>query len=126
MALLDVEFLLSDPDFADDFNVLRSVRTIDTNGRTVDTPASYFTYGVIQPAKEVQLRQLPDLERIGSFISVITPFRLLALTGTTAPDEVFWDCKTYRVKIVRDWTNFGEGFVEAICELTSLTQAGPP
>jgi hypothetical protein len=126
MALLDVSELLSDPDFADDFTILRSVRTVDNTGRTVDTPGAYYSYGCIQPAKEAQLKQLPELERVGSFISVVTPFRLLALTSTTAPDQIIWRCGTYRVKVVRDWTNFGEGFVEAICELETLSMTGPP
>jgi galactose-6-phosphate isomerase len=126
MALIDVSEILSDPDFVDDFNVIRNSRTVDMHGRTIDTDGVYLTYGSVQPAKEVQLRQLPELERVGSFISVVTPFRLFALTDTTAPDQITWNGRSYRVKIVRDWTNYGQGFVEAICELTSFTTDGPP
>lgn len=126
MALIDVSELLTDPDFVDDITVLRSVRSVNDVGRAVDTPGAYYTYGCVQPAKEVQLLQIPDLERAGSYISVVTPFRLLALTETTAPDQVVWNGKYYQVSVVRDWTNYGEGFVEAICQLTDLVTDGPP
>lgn len=125
MPLLDVSEILSDPDFADDIIITRSQRSVDNNGRTVDTPGTYFTYGNCQPAREAQLHQLPDTERIGSFISIVTPFRLFALTATTAPDLVTWKGQFYRVKIVRDWSAYGNGFVEAICELTTFTSDGP-
>lgn len=125
MPLLDIDEILSDPDFADDIVVTRSQRSVDQTGRTVDVPGTYFTYGNVQPAREIQLVQIPDNERVGSFISIVTPFRLFALTATTAPDQVTWNNLLYRVKIVRDWSAYGRGFVEAICELTTLTPDGP-
>lgn len=126
MALIDVSELLSDSDFVDDITVLRPTRSVNNVGRTVDVPGAYYTYGCVQPAREAQLVQIPEMERIGSFISILTPFRLRALTDTTAPDQVMWDGQYYQVRIVRDWTNYGEGFVEAVCELTGTVQAGPP
>lgn len=125
MALIDVSELLSDPDFVDDFAVVRSTRTVGTDGRTVDVPGYYYTYGCVQPAKESQLRQLPEADRVGDFISVVTVFQLYALTDSTAPDIVQWNCRNYRVKVTRDWTNYGEGFNEALCELVELTNDGP-
>jgi len=125
MPLLDVSELLGDPMFADDITVIRSTRSVSTGGRTVDTPSSYNTYGNVQPASEAQLQQLPDLERVGSYISVVTPFPLYCLTDTTAPDQVKWNHGTYRVAVVRDYTTYGSGFVEALCQLVTFTMVGP-
>lgn len=124
MPLLDIDEIFTDPNFVDDFTVVRNTRTVNTSGRTVDTPGTFYTYGNIQPAREAQLKQLSDEERVGSFISVVTPFILYALTPTTAPDQVTWQGQLYRVKIVRDWSQYGSGFIEAICELVTLTEAG--
>lgn len=125
MPLLDVSELLSDPDFADDITVIRSGRTMGTDGRVVDTPGTYYTYGNVQPTSGASLQQLPEAERVGSFITVVTPFRLLVLTDSTAPDQVIWQDRNYRVKHVNDWSVYGNGFTEAICELTGMTQNGP-
>jgi galactose-6-phosphate isomerase len=126
MPLLDVSEIIADADFSDDIVVIRSNRTVDAHGRTVDVPGSFNTYANVQPAPQSALQILPDNERVGSFISVVTPFRLIPLTDTTAPDQVQWSNRTYRVKMLRDWSTYGNGFVEAICELTSMTIDGPP
>lgn len=126
MPTLDVSDIIADPEFADDITVIRSFRTVNSAGRAVDSPGYYYTYGCVQPAPQSVLLQLPEAERVGSFISVVTPFRLIPLTDTTAPDQVLWSNRTYRVKMVRDWSTYGSGFVEGICELTSMTADGPP
>lgn len=126
MPLLDVSEIIADPDFSDDIVVIRFTRTMDTHGRVIDTPGTYYTYGCVQPAPESKLLILPELERVGSFISVITPFRLIPLTSTTAPDQVTWQNRSYSVRDVRDWSTYGNGFVEGICELNSNTLDGPP
>lgn len=125
MPTLDVSEIIGDPEFADDFTVVRSSRVTGPNGRTVDIPSEYFTYGCIQPAPDRALVQLPEAERVGSFISVVTPFRLFPLTASTSPDQIVWNNSTYRVKLVHDWSTYGNGFVEGICELVSLTPDGP-
>ena len=125
MPLVDVVDLLSDPDVAgEDFQVLRTTRTL-INGRTVDTPSQLSAYGSIAPASGSQLLIIPEAERVGSFISVVTPFILQPLTNTTAPDQVIWNGGTYRVRTVKNWENFGQGFCEATCELVSMTLSGP-
>lgn len=126
MPLLDVSEVLVDPDFVDDIVVLRLSRIVGTNGRITDTPGYFYTWANVQPAPQSSLMQLPEAERVGSFISVVTPFRLIPLTDTTAPDQVQWQNRTYRVKLVRDWSTYGAGFTEGICELVSLTVNGPP
>jgi len=125
MPTLDVSEIIADPEFSDDIVVIRSSRTVGANGRVIDTPGTYYTFGCVQPAPEIRLMQIPEAERVGSFISVVTPFRLFALTDTTAPDQVQWNSQVYRVKLVRDWSTYGNGFVEGICELIGLTSGSP-
>lgn len=130
MALIDISELLSDPDFADDFTVIRSTRQVGDDGRTTDSPTYYYTYGVVQPGERLRdgsgLSQMTDLERAGRDIHIVTPFRLLPLTHTTAPDQVVWNGQNYRVLHTADWTNYGQGFVTAKCELIDTALDGPP
>lgn len=126
MALLDVTAdVLYDPMFMDDITVIRSVRSVNAQGLTVDTPGMYFSSGCVQPTPGRDLEQLPDAERTGVFVTIVTPMQLFPLTATTAPDQVIWNTKYYRVKHVADWSNFGQGFVSAICQLVDMVPDGP-
>lgn len=125
MALLDVSEILSDPLFVDDIAVIRSSRTTNQQGITVDTPGMYYAYGSVQPTPGRDLEQFAEAERAGVFITVTTTFQLFPLTATTAPDQVVWRGKNYRVKHVPDWTNYGQGFVTAICQLVDMVPDGP-
>src|SRR3569623_663078 len=116
MALIDVTAdVLYDPMFMDDITVVRSVRTVNPQGLTVDTAGYYYTTGCVQPSPGRDLEQIPEAERTGVFVTVVTPFQLFPLTATTAPDQIVWNGKNYRVKHVNDWMNYGQGFVSAIC-----------
>lgn len=117
MPLIDVVEILSDPDFAQDFVVVRSNRSVSAQGLTVDSPGLFQTYGVILPLSGAQLAMLPEAERTGAFITVITPFALYALTDTTAADQVQWHGNNYMVRSVNDWTDWGQGFTSAVCQL---------
>ena len=126
MALLDVTAdVLYDPMFVDDITVVRSQRTVNAQGLTVDTPGQYYAVGSVQPSPGRDLEQLPEGERTGSFVTIVTTFRLFPLTATTAPDQVIWQGKSYRVQHVEDWSNFGQGFVSAICRLIDMVPDGP-
>jgi galactose-6-phosphate isomerase len=118
MPLIDVTSILVDPDFAQDFTVVRFIRTVNNQGLTVDSPGLFATYGVILPLSGAQLAMLPEAERTGSYISVYTTFALYALTDRTAPDHVQWHGRDYLVRTVNDWTDWGLGFTQAVCQLT--------
>lgn len=121
MPLVDVTEVLSDPDLVEDFAVIRSTRTVDQHGRTVDVPGQFYTFGSIQPTSGHTLMILPEAERVGSFITVVTMFPLIALSPTQAPDRIIWHNKAYQVKLLNDWTDYGQGFVSAVCELVAMT-----
>ncbi len=123
MPLLDVNDVITDPDFAQDFTVVRFVRTVSAQGLTIDSPGLFATYGVILPLSGAQLAMLPEAERVGSYITVITPFKLVALSATTAPDHVQWHGQDYLIRSVNDWTDWGQGFVSAIGQLTGAMVA---
>ena len=121
MAELDVTEILSDPDLVDDIIVIRSVRSVGMNGIVTDTPGTFFTFGSLQPTPASTLRMLPESVRINGFITVVSPFRFVPLTDTTAPDQVIWHNKTYRCRSCEDWTDWGLGMTISVLELTLPT-----
>jgi hypothetical protein len=122
MPIIDVSELLSDPDFVQDFTVIRYTRSM-VNGRVVDTSGSFPAVGSIQPSSGATLRLLPEAERLGSFITVVTQTKLQPLTTTNAPDVVQWHGNNFRVRTVNDWSDYGQGFYSAVCEMTDMAVA---
>ena len=119
---LDVTELLTDPDLVDDVTVLRSVRLVDNNGIVTDTPAIYLTYGSQQPTPATTLRMLPESVRASGYLTIVTPFELLALSDTTAPDQITVARQELSSSQRRARGDWGEGFFIVIAELIAPTQ----
>lgn len=117
---LDVTDLMTDPDLASQFRVIRSQETIDEHGRPQFTPRNYVTYGSVQPASGRTLQLLPDLANVSGSIEIYTRFRLQENDGTFAADQVVWQNKTYLIMTVVDWSAFGRGWVRAVGTLQNL------
>lgn len=125
MANLDVTELLADPDMANDFVVVRTGVVMSASGEAIETPQQFYTYGVVGPASGQTLQLLPDEARTTASIRVITPFRLVPATDTTEADMILWDQRYWRVTLLSPFNNWGEGFVDATCTLTSYTMPTP-
>lgn len=126
MALLDVSELMSDPIFCDPFTVLRNMSAVNEQGINQITQQTIPAYGSVQAASGANLVILPDGSRVDSAIDVYTSLRLMAQGATQSADYVVWKGQNYVVTNVRDWKNFGSGFVVATCTLQALQQSGPP
>lgn len=121
MPFLDVSDLLSDPDFADTFDVIRYGDSVDADGVATEAPAPITGLtGVIQPASELALQRLADGARLASTIEIHTTFRLTSGIEGQGADEVIYQNATYTVTDVADWTRYGAGFVRAIAQMKDL------
>jgi len=119
--LLDVSDLLSDPDFADTFDVIRYGDSVDDDGVGSEAPAPITGLtGVIQPASELSLQRLADGARLASTIEIHTTFPLTSGIDGQGADEVIYQNATYTVTDVADWTRFGVGYVRAIAQMKDL------
>lgn len=133
MPLLDVSEVLTDPDLADSFEVIRRPEVRTAVGRSQVTPAAAVTaYGVVCMAGDADLQRLPEDERAGRAISIVTKYRLRGPARATGgeqfqPDLVRWPPSTgdlFVVRLVEPYTRYGAGFVEAIA--TSLQSIEQP
>jgi hypothetical protein len=126
MARIDVDDIIEDPDFEDDdFEVIRSVETVGTDGRALFlVQAPFASAGVVQPAAGRSLMMLPEGARIQGSIDIWTKEPLRMNDGTYAADVICWHGRSYVVSNVEDFLNYGAGYVRATCTLHKLTE-GP-
>jgi galactose-6-phosphate isomerase len=122
MPLLDMSDVLTDPDFLDSTLVCqRQNQTVGTDGRAINTPTSIPFSGVVTAAGGQTLQRRADGEYERGRISIVSKFKLIAGQAGLTADIVAWNGNTYTVVQVDDYSNYGAGFTQAICELIDLT-----
>jgi hypothetical protein len=121
MPRLDVSRVLLDPRFCDaSLQCERYAAGVDAQGRGTTTQTLVGFAGVVTSDKGERLQRNAVGEHATNFISVITRFQLRdAGTGATA-DVVRWNGKRYTVIQVNDYSTYGRGFMESICEMIAL------
>jgi len=120
MPLLDVSDVLSDPDFATVFDVVRTTTAV-SGGRTVlQSQTTANVIGVVQPASTRELERLPEAERTRGAITIYTTFALNAGSAGFTADTVNWNGSSYTVMSVDDWSQFGAGYVKALAQKQSI------
>ncbi len=115
MPLLDVSDILSDPDFADEINITRTVVTVE-HGRAKKDQTTISAVGVVTSDKGDILDRLPDMRRVAGTILVHTPETLIASDGNRDADIIEWNGAQYTVTDVNDYSRYGAGFTCAKCE----------
>jgi hypothetical protein len=102
-----------DPDFAQSFVVTRQTGTFQRGGFVGDAPVEIPFYGIIQPATDEDLRQVPEGDRVSGSQLVISTAKLYRTftdgIGTTSgfSDTFVWGGKVYKVLSDGTWSDFG-------------------
>lgn len=121
MPLLDVSELMTDPDFATNtLSCARMAQAVGTDGRATDTPTNTAFVGVVTADKGSILKRMAEASFVEGSIMIYTKFRLQMVGAGFDADVVTWKGSTYTVTNVGDYSEFGQGFVWAICEPISL------
>lgn len=122
MPFLDTSDVLCDPDFCDTtLKCTRSVVVTNEQGVGVATTKIFGFSGVVTSDSGDVLKRVPGGEYVVGSILICTRTRLIeAAKGYTA-DIVSWDGNNYTVATVNNYSTYGVGFVEAICELIPLS-----
>ena len=133
--LLDVNEVLTDPYFADEFTVSRREQVVDASGLPSIVSTTVYTavdgcIGVVTPSSDSSLVRTDAYEAMGNSLQVITTFRLQGATRTKdgrtfMPDLVGWGNQYYIVRDIKDFTRFGAGFCQADCLLIDY-ESDPP
>lgn len=113
---MDLSVLLTDPDFARPFAVIRRTERVDERGRADYAQERFDALGSIQPATPKELERLPEGDRHKETVAVFTATALRAgdeETGT-APDWLERHGALYEVTSLDNWTT--EGFCHALAQ----------
>lgn len=125
MALLDVNQVILDPDFADRFQVVRRAETITQLGRSAVLNAPIEATGVLYPTGDNSLVRQEDQQHGVKTLTCVTPFRLRQAAPGYQPDLVIFRGVTFVVRAVEDYAQFGAGFVVAQCSSLETIDAPP-
>lgn len=121
MALLDVSEILTDPDFIDTTLVCeRSAQTVNGNGMAINA-ITYIPFAAVVTADQGDLlTRIETGQRIQGNITLHTRFSLRDGASGYIADVVQWRGKRYTVSSVFDYLNWGQGFVQANCDIIPL------
>ena len=123
MAFLDISDILLDADFCDTGIVcMRNTEVVDIHGHAVITSSSTTFTGVVTNNNGDILQRKAAGEHTSGNINVRTSFPLQDGTEGRTADTIMWQGRTYTVGNVKDFSNFGKGFVVAICDLLPLSK----
>lgn len=131
MPRLDPTRALSSPYLASKFTVIRRPNTVSPTGVVVIGPTERLEgIGIITFPSASRLQREDAYQIQGKMISVATKTRLYGAMRDKAgqqyqPDIILWRGDHYQVVSVDDWTNFGAGFVNALCASTDYVDEAP-
>jgi hypothetical protein len=121
MALLDVAFLMEDPDFSDPVILIRRSQVINNFGEMVLTETSTQITAVVQSttAAKDSLERFKEAAHLTDGIQVFYKGVLYTQSGPTGYcDIIFWRGYRFQVKSLdENFLNYGAGFTKAICIL---------
>ena len=107
--MLNVSELLSDPDFAQPFQIQRSTGSFQLGG-FAQTTTTLAAVGVILPASEREIQMAPEGDRVTGMISIrtATPLLLTHADGRAGlSDVILWRGESYRLLKLWPYQDFG-------------------
>ena len=116
---IDVTELLTDPDFVTfDLTAISRAQAVNDAGRTENTEVRTTFSGVVFPGTGNMMLRTPDGERVTGDISIVTRYHLTDGIGQgRTADVVEYAGGRYIVKNTFDYSNWGRGFVMAVCDM---------
>jgi hypothetical protein len=118
--MIDISFLISDPDFAQTFKVYRKTGDWAPNGEFVTTETEMSMIGAISIANAKQIEFIPEGDRIGGEIAIHTTeilYNSRSADETETPikeaglsDEIEWHGDRYKIYQVNEYSDYGYYF----------------
>jgi len=133
MPMIDISIALTSLMLTDVFQVTRRTETIDGYGETVIGSQLLFPiYGTVQAASGNDLLRLSEEQHQGKNLSIVTKFPLRGVGPGIQPDIIQWPMNrngakadNFIVVSVDDYSQFGEGFIQAIVHSIDMTDFPP-
>lgn len=115
---IDVTELLTDPDFVtSNLVAISRAQAVSDAGRTENTETRTTFSGVVFPGTGNMMLRTPDGERVTGDISIVTRHLTDGIGQGRTADMVEYAGGRYIVKNTFDYSNWGRGFVMAVCDM---------
>lgn len=124
MPLISVDELMFDPDFVtESLRLYTTIEIVGVNGRNTITRSMQPIVGVVTPTSAQDLVRLPEGSTSGGSITVTTAYPLTSGDPAQAKpaDQISWKGDLYVVTRLDDYSEFGQGFISALCTLQPLS-----
>lgn len=151
--MIDIDDLMGDPDFGGVMTVYRRQRITGSNGIATATPVPIdpAPWASIQSGANAELLRQSDYATAANVITVYTEFRLMESGSASGLDNlgpegkatvddygnqilppsatafmadiVMYHGDPYEVFLVQDWSDYGQGFIEALCRKVTASEA---
>lgn len=119
---LDVSDVLLDPDFmSKGIDCKRTAVLLGDNGRSQTTITNSKFNGVVTSNDGFKLDRKPDGTVIKGAINIHTRFVLTEGDADHQADEITWQGREYIVSQTLPNTQYGRGFIKAICILKPIS-----
>lgn len=115
MALIDVSELMTDPDFTNTISLTRRTQTISDYGETVLTGITGDATVVVQAGNGETLKRNPEYSVMTDWITIYAKIDFRADGNGYYADKITWGGRTFQVKTVTDFMNWGDGYTRADC-----------
>ena len=130
MPTIDMSDALNEASFQDTFTVIQRQQTVGSNGIGALVPTNFPNVsGAIYPSDQNDLERLPDYSLQMKAFTVFTQFALRGESEAEGeefePDILIWNGDSFLVRTIEDYSNYGAGFVKAICTSTDYVDEPP-
>ena len=108
--MIDLSEIITDPDFAEAFNIERKTGSFNLGRYVEGDPVVIPTVGIITPANALEIQQIPEGDRLTASITVKTTVPLyVSRLGLQSgvPDLIDWNGSQWKVSYVWPWQDFG-------------------
>jgi hypothetical protein len=131
----DVSDAILDPALSHSFTVTQRPEVVVNGRSTVPNPViTTGVPGVVCASSKNDLERLPDEDRTGRHITIVTQFRLRGTAQAAGknykPDLIQWPegvgSDTFIVKTVDPYPQYGPGFVQAIAASVDMQDQPTP
>lgn len=117
MAELGVSELMTDPDFVDEMTLVTARALVNSLGENMVKENMVISCGSVQPASGRTINRIPQALRVANVSSFW--FKGVIEVGQEGaclyPSLLIFRGQRYRVQVVFDWSNWGEGYCEGTC-----------
>ncbi len=104
-----VSRVVEDPNLGQPFTIIRTKGTFAAGGWQASETAKIPSFGVIVPADEEALAQVPEGDRVTGAVQLFCVQRIYQtqVQFGNVSDKIDWNDQQYRVVSVQPWVSFG-------------------